>query len=393
LKVIAILENTISIGGGFSQSLNAIIQMDNISKGEFEFTVLSTNIDNLKVLEELNINCFHLRLKFLDKLFSWFLLTAIGSKVISKFKLITPFEKKIIAKDCNLIYFLSPSSTMSLFQSLNFIATVWDSSHRDSPEFDEVRCYGEFRNREHIYRNYLTQAFITIVDAEVSRESLHNRYGIDKDKMIIMPFSANPLLKKSNNKEVLNKYNLSAGYLFYPAQFWSHKNHIRILQALNFLKEKNQAVKVVFSGGLQENTNDYFNKIIQYIKDFELEKDVSIVGFVPTEDMSALYSESLGVIFPSYLGPTNIPPIEAWAHQKPLICSELHKEQVGKAAILFDPDNYIDISECILKLHDVSIIDKLNTEAEKQIKLINKKRFNSEQVLKKQLNSYKLRLD
>ena len=129
---------------------------------------------------------------------------------------------------------------MTVLQSLNFIATVWDSYHRDSPEFDEVRSHGEFKKREFIYKNYLSQAFLTLVDAELSKQSLHNRYGIDKDKILVMPFSPNPLIQKpeiKNNNKVLKKYNLKSGYLFYPAQFWSHKNHIRVLQALNILKD------------------------------------------------------------------------------------------------------------------------------------------------------------
>ena len=396
MKIIAILVNNISVGGGFAQSLNAIVQMKNLSKNSFEFSVLSSDKSNLKVLEALKIDSFYLKPNFLDKLFATFILTEIGYKFITRLKLLSSFEKRLKFEECNLVYFLSPSSTMSLIQSINYMATVWDSSHRDSPEFDEVRSHGEFRTREYIYKNYLTQALITLVDADISKKNLHIRYGLDKDKMLVMPFSPNPLLKKlekTKQQKILEKYNIKTGYLFYPAQFWSHKNHIRVLQAIKILKDKKENINIVFSGGLQQNTNGYYNKILSYIEKSNLQNEVSILGFVPSEDMSSLYSESSAVVFPSYLGPTNIPPLEAWSHDKPLLCSQLHEEQVGKAAILFNPDDSEDIAKSILKLKNEKIVDNLLLESKKQILLINKKRENSEIILKSKLNSIKLRLD
>ena len=396
MKIIAILVNNISIGGGFAQSLNAIVQMKDLSKNSFEFSVLTSDKSNLKVLDALKIDSFYLKLRLFDKLFATITLTEIGNKFISKFKLISPFEKKLKSEACTLVYFLSPSSTMSLIQSINYIATVWDSSHRDSPEFDEVRSHGEFRTREYIYKNYLAQALITMVDADISRDNLHIRYGLDKDKMLVMPFSPNPLLKKSKkNKQqnILKKYNIEAGYLFYPAQFWSHKNHIRVLQAIKILKDQGENINIIFCGGVQKTTSGYYNKILNYIEKTDLKNEVSILGFVTSEDLSQLYSQCSAVVFPSYLGPTNMPPLETWFHNKPLLCSELHAEQVGKAAILFNPDNSKDIAESILKLKNKKNVDKLLEENKKQIQLISKKRRNSEKILKSKLNLIKLRLE
>ena len=396
MKVIAVLVNNISIGGGFAQSLNAIVQMKKLSKNSFEFSVVTSDKSNLKVLDSLKIDSFYSKLSIFDKLFATLTLTEIGNKFISRFKLICPFEKKLKSEACTLVYFLSPSSTMSLIQSINYIATVWDSSHRDSPEFDEVRSHGEFRTREFIYKSYLTKALITIVDADISKDNLHIRYGLDIDKMIVMPFSPNPLLeksKKNKQQKILKKYNIKAGYLFYPAQFWSHKNHIRVLQAMKILKDQGENINIVFSGGVQQNTQGYYNKILNYIEESNLKNEVSILGFVPSEDLSELYSQCSAVVFPSYLGPTNMPPLEAWIHNKPLLCPDLHAAQVGKAAILFDPDDCKDIAESILKPKRKKIIDELLEENKKQIQVINKKRIKSEIILKNKLNLFKLRLD
>ena len=41
----------------------------------------------------------------------------------------------------------------------------------------------------------------------------------------------------------------------------------------------------------------------------------------------------------SYFGPTNIPPLEALLLGVPVIASKQHTEQLGDAAVLFDPDD------------------------------------------------------
>jgi len=63
------------------------------------------------------------------------------------------------------------------------------------------------------------------------------------------------------------------------------------------------------------------------------------LGFVPIEDMRGLYEGSLAIVMPTYFGPTNIPPLEAWTLEKPLIYSTHLAEQAGDAALLIDPNN------------------------------------------------------
>ena len=49
------------------------------------------------------------------------------------------------------------------------------------------------------------------------------------------------------NTLILKKNNLKSDYIFYPAQFWAHKNHFYILEALNILqKEKDLSIAVIF---------------------------------------------------------------------------------------------------------------------------------------------------
>jgi glycosyltransferase involved in cell wall biosynthesis len=57
-------------------------------------------------------------------------------------------------------------------------------------------------------------------------------------------------------------------------------------------------------------------------------------------------------VFPSLIGPTNIPPLEAMVLGTPVVCSNLFSmpEQVGDAGLLFDPFNVEDMAEKIYQI-------------------------------------------
>ena len=75
-------------------------------------------------------------------------------------------------------------------------------------------------------------------------------------------------------------------------------------------------------------------------------------GFVPNKELIALYKNSLALVMPTFFGPTNLPPLEAFNLGVPLIYSDLDglKDQVGDAALLMNLNDPNTLSNCILKL-------------------------------------------
>jgi glycosyltransferase involved in cell wall biosynthesis len=62
-------------------------------------------------------------------------------------------------------------------------------------------------------------------------------------------------------------------------------------------------------------------------------------GFVSRQDLIALYRHAVALVYPTYFGPENLPPLEAFALGCPVIASDIpgHAEQFGTAAVLVDP--------------------------------------------------------
>lgn len=392
MKIIAVLESAVDAGGAFNQGLNAILQMKRICKGKFDFSVISTKKENIALLNKLAITCTYTKITLTDKIIAlcsdWVWWRWLHTRLV----IITPFEKRLIRNGCDLVYFLTQSPTSGLLQRTNFITTVFDLCHRDMPEFPEVRSFGKFKALENHFKNNLTPAILIISESEKLSESLTLRYGVDPNRCLTMPMEKSPFIENSGSvsvNAVLYKYSLLAGYFFYPAQFWAHKNHIRILEALNQLNSEGVVCRVVFVGGDKGNRRYVENFIFQH----GLEEQVRILGFIPAEDMKGLYEGCSAVIMPTYFGPTNLPPIEAWFSRRPLIYSANLKEQAGDAAIYVNPDNASELASAMKACEEESLRSLMVCNGIKRLDYFNSLRQSAEVDLTNHLLRFKARRD
>ena len=107
-------------------------------------------------------------------------------------------------------------------------------------------------------------------------------------------------------------------------------------------------LKLIFTG------SDKGNKayIFEEVKRLKIEKSVIDLGFVEVEELKWLYLNSKGLVMPTFLGPTNMPVLEAAYLGCPVSCSDLkgHREQLGNYANYFNPESYSEISQSIKKM-------------------------------------------
>lgn len=242
---------------------------------------------------------------------------------------------------------------------LPYVMPIHDMQHRLQPEFPEVSAGGEWERREYVYRNGAVHAMLVLADSEVGKQDILDAYGADGiDAARIMPLPVVPPhaareIGAEERERVRRRYALPPRYVFYPAQFWPHKNHARLVEALGVLKAHGREVQLVLSGShtgpLREEAHA---AMLAAAARHGVEAQVHEIGYVADEDMPALYAEAVALAMPTFFGPTNIPPLEAWAFGCPVLTSDIHglREHSGNAAILVDPSSAAAIADGILRL-------------------------------------------
>lgn len=344
IRLGVIFDQHILAGGGYQQALNAALLTRELPKELVEVIWFSTLPGNISTLSTHGIEANPIHMSFFRKIRA-FLRRRITNtrllKFIQKIEPHSPLEKQLIAQEIDLVYFLSPSAWAQSLEKLNYITTVWDLCHRDDPEFPEVRWNRQFEARDLSYRAVLPRATAIFVDSELGKVNTAHRYGVDLDRIHVMPFQGAGATRRELDSDaksdvnILGKYQLSVPYVFYPAQFWAHKNHVYLLEGLRALEVTyGLQIGAIFSGGDQGN----LPFIESYVSKLGFQDRVRFAGFVTNEEIVELYRHSLALVMPSYFGPTNLPPLEAFQLGVPVLYSDkagLH-DQVGSAALLID---------------------------------------------------------
>ena len=334
MKIGVVVLEPLQSGGGFNQSLNAVLQLGRLCDGRFEIEVYCDCKESIPFLKQLGFSAKYLKFGWTDRLALVANIYPLFGRFIRYFVQMGGFERVLTSDGVDLVYFTAPTFYAAALCRLNYITTVWDLCHRDLPEFPEVRLNGTFETRELLYRSSLPKAVLTVTDSAELAKRVARRYGIDDERILPMPFSPAPFLVEAGITNS-GKSPISGDYFFYPAQFWPHKNHVRIFEALSLLKDRMVEPHIAFCG------KDYGNLgwVREQAGDLGVDDQVHFFGFVLPEEMNALYDNCLAVLMPTYFGPTNIPPLEAWLKGKPLIYSEHLQSQAHDAAWLVDPDS------------------------------------------------------
>ena len=368
------IDNEITSGGGFNQAINSIINLKKIQRNKFLIEIVTSKKENLLYLHHLKIKSSYIKISFFDYLFSFLTSSKVFCFLQQKIRLISPLESKLIKRECDLVYFVTPSILALSLQKLNYIFTLWDLCHLENLEFPEVRFFGKFLLRDEFFKKAIHSSFLNITESRDLNKIASAYFGLNIERFLAIPLSPSPFfgnIEKYNKFAVLKKYNLTKDYFFYPAQFWPHKNHIRILQALLILRlSHNIRPNVVFSG------KDYGN--LNYIRSFinknKLDSQVKILGFVSPYDITGLYLNSSALVMPTYFGPSNIPPLEAWSLGVPVIYPFNLSKDFEKAVILINQDDKTSLAYAFMEVMKPKVRKKLIAEGYEALKRIEKNR-------------------
>ncbi|HBG05742.1 MAG: glycosyl transferase family 1 [Geobacteraceae bacterium GWC2_58_44] len=287
-----------------------------------------------------------------------------------------PMGRALLRQNCDLWVF--PSQSPRSFQfPIPTLVCIHDLMHRYEPHFPEAISWWEYLNRERNFSNMCQWGKGVLVDSELGRHHVADSYGTPLERIYSLPFIAPAYMSREDCPPGFeSRYRLPPKFIFYPAQFWEHKNHKRLIRAVHSLKKELPDLKLVLAG----SKKGAFDSMMKLVGELGLSDDVQLLGYVPDEDMPELYRRARALVMPTFYGPTNIPPLEAFVAGCPVAISGIYgmPEQAGDAALLFDPRSEQQMADCIRRLWtDDRLCAELVAKGKRRIENWGQQQFNA----------------
>jgi glycosyltransferase involved in cell wall biosynthesis len=152
--------------------------------------------------------------------------------------------------------------------------------------------------------------------------------------------------------DILTRHRLPPAFFYLPNQFWRHKNHQVVIDALAILKGRGRNVVVAASGSARDPRDaGHFDGLMRQVREQGLETNFRYLGIIPLEQVYALLRTSVALINPSRFEGWSTTVEEAKSFGVPLILSDIdvHHEQAGDAASYFGLDDPATLADALCK--------------------------------------------
>lgn len=172
-------------------------------------------------------------------------------------------------------------------------------------------------------------------------------------------------------QQVLDQSQLNEDFFYLPNQFWAHKNHAVVIEALFMLPPE---LKVICTGSLNDYRNAaHIEQLLQRIKELGLEERFIVLGLVERNKMMSLMAQAVAVINPSLFEGWSTTVEESKYTGKKIILSDLavHREQAPADAVYFSTQDPSALAAAMLH-----IWQERNDERQRAVSRFTKARIN-----------------
>ncbi len=239
-------------------------------------------------------------------------------------------------------------------------------SIQDAIAFEYPRGYPWMNNLLH--RTYvpatLPMADIVATGSEASRQSISRYYHVPPSGIRVIPYAVSPWFRpvpQADSMAVARKHGIAGPYVLCVSAFKAHKNVVALIEAFSRIANERPNHQLVFVGPRQWS----FPEMDAAIARANLGDRLTIVGYIPEEDLPAMYSGADVCVLPSLHEGFGFPALEAMACGTPLICSHSSSlpEVAGDAAYMIDPHDTNAIANAILDVtSDKALANRLRQQ-------------------------------
>jgi glycosyltransferase involved in cell wall biosynthesis len=231
------------------------------------------------------------------------------------------------------------------------VYTPHDLQHLLYPQYFSQ---SELISREVIFPAGCRFAHTVVAGTQWVKEDIARRYRIDDEKIQVIPWAASTQFCEQPTEhdlaEVAERYQLPTSFAIFPANSWPHKNHLRLLEAVAYLRDtRGLVVNLVCTGA---TVKEHWPRIEAQVQELNLATQVKFLGFVAEKDLRALYRLAQFLIMPTLYEADSNPIHEAWYEDLPVASSNVTAlpDQVKDAGLLFDPRDIEAMANAMARL-------------------------------------------
>lgn len=226
------------------------------------------------------------------------------------------------------------------------IAWIPDLQHRELPQ---LFSWGGWWKRELGFRAQIAAGRIIMLSSRDASDAFERNYPTTVRRTHVVRFAV-PLRHRPDTAEVRRvreSHSLPERYFYLPNQFWQHKNHLSVIDALALLKQDYPEIVVAASGEQFDRCKPgHFRRILSRLAEADLSYQFRLLGLIPYEQVAPLMVGSVAVINPSLFEGWSTTVEEARSLQVRMVLSDLpvHREQADGLACFFDPQSPISLA-------------------------------------------------
>ena len=254
-----------------------------------------------------------------------------------------------------------PAHVLPLVHPRRSVATVHDLGYMHFPAAHRPRSYLYLRWSTRF--NARTSARV-IVDSMATRDDLISLCGVAESRVAVAYPSGSegmhPVTDRKALETVRTRYGTGRDYFLHVGTIHPRKNLRLLIDAFDHLVERgtlSPEVKLVLAG-----RRGWLYEETEALAHTAARGRVVLPGFVPAEDLAALYSGAISLVFPSLYEGFGLPLLEAMACDTPVICANGSSlpEVVGDAGLLVDPRDRDGLARAMERLyHEPDLADQL----------------------------------
>lgn len=231
---------------------------------------------------------------------------------------------------------------------------IHDFQHKHHPEL--FPAY-ENEQRDQLFERMGANCTRVVLSSEDARKDFERFVPSHADKARVLRFVAQPPAGVYDRDPgwICGEYHLPERFVYLPNQFWVHKNHGLVIEALASLAATRPDVTVVCTGNPADTRDPlHFGELLARVSRLGVRDSFVVLGWVPHAHTFHLVRQAIAVLQPSLFEGWSTTVEETKSIGKAIVLSDIpiHREQAPAGALYFDPADADALAERLVEAYD-----------------------------------------